>query len=128
MSIPKPSKPNKKNAPLVRESSESALKLERRKEERDPAVGTCSASYWNCGNAAQGAGSARFGITQLELVDESPSGMGVLTHSKIDPGMLVTICPEGSKVPWVAAVAVRCIPEGDRFRVGLKMSRMQAAA
>ncbi len=27
---------------------------------------------------------------------------------KIEPGMRVVICPEGSTVPWVSAVAARC--------------------
>jgi hypothetical protein len=41
--------------------------------------------------------------------------------------MLVTICPEGSTVPWLSARVARCVAEGRFFRVGLAFDRRLAA-
>ena len=88
------------------------FKLERRREERHEAQGTLSASYSN--------GVDRFGITHLELVDRSPGGLGVKSRVRIEPGELVTICPEGSTIPWVSARAVRCVENEGAFVVGMR--------
>lgn len=94
------------------------LRLERRREDREPASGTVAATY-------QGFG--RHGITHLEMLDRSSSGIGARTRTAIEPGMIVTICPEGSNVPWLSARATRCTPEGDGYRVGLAFDRRRAA-
>jgi len=96
------------------------FKLERRREVRHEADGTLSASYSN--------GVDRFGITHMQLVDRSPGGLGVKTHVRIEPGEMVTICPEGSTVPWVSARAMRCIENDGKFVVGLKYCASAAAA
>ncbi len=78
--------------------------------------------------ASYSDGATRSGITHLELVDRSAGGMGARSRVKIDPGMIVTICPEGSTVPWVSARAARCErEEGGWWRVGLEMAGMRAA-
>ena len=37
--------------------------------------------------------------------------------------MHVTICPEGSNIPWAGAVCIRCEPAGELYRVGLAFTR-----
>lgn len=88
------------------------FKLERRREERHEAEGAVSASYSN--------GVDRFGITHLELVDRSPGGLCVKSRVRIEPGETVTICPEGSTIPWVSARAVRCVESDGAFVVGMR--------
>ena len=88
------------------------FKLERRREERHETEGTLSASYSN--------GVDRFGITHLELVDRSPGGLGVKSRVRIESGETVTICPEGSTIPWVSARAVRCVENDGAFVVGMR--------
>ena len=95
-------------------------KLDRRCEKRHGAEGALSASYSN--------GRDRFGITHLELVDRSARGLGVRTCVRIEPGEVVTICPEGSRIPWVSAKAVRCVESDGEFVVGLKYCASAAAA
>lgn len=95
-------------------------KLERRGEVREAHEGRLIASYTD--------GATRSGITHLELVDRSAGGMGARSRVRIEPGMIVTICPEGSTVPWVSARAARCErEEGGWWRVGLEMAGMRAA-
>jgi len=96
------------------------FKLERRREERYDADGTLCASYSN--------GAGRFGITHLQLIDRSPGGLGATTLVRIEPGELVSICPEGSTIPWVRARAVRCEERDGEFVVGLKYCGGAAAA
>jgi hypothetical protein len=96
------------------------FKLERRREERYAAEGMVSASYSN--------GVDRFGITHLELVDRSPRGLAARTRVRIEPGEIVTICPEGSTIPWVSAKAVRCEESDGEFVVGLNYCGNAAAA
>lgn len=107
--------------PSTRRADASALRLERRREPREAASGTLPASY---------RGEGRFGITQLELVDESDSGLGARTLTPVEPGMIMTICPQGSTVPWRNARVARCSPDsGGRggFRIGLVFDRRTAA-
>lgn len=95
-------------------------KLERRVAEREAHEGNVVASY------SDGAG--RSGITHLEMVDRSRGGLGARSRVKIEPGMRVVICPEGSTVPWVGALAARCErEEGGWWRVGLVMDSARAA-
>lgn len=96
----------------------SPLPFERRREAREGADGTLAASY---------AGLGRVGITQLELIDRSESGLGVRTRVEMEPGMIVTICPKGSRIPWVSGRAVRCERDGDSWRVGLAFESRIAA-
>lgn len=95
------------------------LKLERRASEREPATGAISATYTN--------GTDRYGLTHLQVVDRSDGGIGALTRSALEPGMRITICPEGSRTPWLGAVCVRCEPAGELFRVGLAYTPRRAA-
>lgn len=99
-------------------SGPRTLRIERRREDREPAAGAVPATY---------SGNGRYGITHLELVDRSPAGIGARTRTRIEPGMIVTICPEGSRVPWLLARATRCTPEGEGFRVGLAFDHRRAA-
>lgn len=94
------------------------LRFERRREDRESAEGSLAASY---------AGDGRVGITRLELIDRSPSGLGVRTRVRIEPGMIVTICPKGSTIPWMAGCAVRCEPDGEAWRVGIAFDTRRAA-
>ena len=95
------------------------MRLERRREAREAATGTVAATYSN--------GADRFGLTHLELVDCSRRGLGAISRTRIEPGMIVTMCPEGSSVPWRAARAVRCERIGEEFLIGLSMSALAAA-
>ena len=104
----------------VKPNGGDTLKLERRCAEREPGTGTMSATYTN--------GRDRYGLTHLEIVDRSERGLGALTRSALEPGMTVTLCPDGSGVPWMAALCVRCEPAGDLFRVGLAYSSRRRAA
>jgi hypothetical protein len=104
----------------LRRSALSSYKLERRCEKRHEADGTLCASYSN--------GSNRFGITYLELVDRSPHGLGAISRTRIEPGETVTICPEGSTIPWVSATAVRCVERDGEYLVGLKYCGRAEAA
>ena len=95
------------------------FKLERRRENRHDAEGSLRASY--------STDPGHFRIASLELVDRSPRGLGVTTSARIEPGTMVTICPEGSSIPWLSALAVRCEPRGEAFRIGLRYSGPVAA-
>lgn len=96
------------------------LKLDRRREERHVIEENRRASV----SATYSDGSTRFGITHFDILDESRSGLGVRSTTLIEPGMNVVICPPGSRIPWLAARAVRCAPEpeGRSFRVGLALT------
>jgi len=95
------------------------MRLERRREDREPSAGRIAASYTS---------GHRCGITQLQIVDRSPSGMGALSHSHIEEGMTVTICPEGSTIPWLRGRAVRSVQDANgMWRVGLVFERRMAA-
>lgn len=96
----------------------TVLRIDRRREVRSEAAARLPATY---------SDGERHGITHLEVVDQSASGLGALTRSPIEPGMVVTICPEGSAVPWVTGRAVRCAREGEMWRVGLVFDRRAAA-
>jgi hypothetical protein len=95
-----------------RSALKDPYKLERRRQERHGAEGMLTASYSD--------GANRFGITHLELVDRSPGGLAARTRVRIEPGEMVTICPEGSTIPWVSARAVRCVENGGVFVVGMR--------
>ncbi|MBX3387539.1 MAG: hypothetical protein KF768_13305 [Phycisphaeraceae bacterium] len=120
-----------KHARTAREDREASrtLRFERRREEReaveadkDGRLPRLTATYSN--------GQDRFGILHMELVDQSRSGLGVRSKTAVEPGMRVTICPAGSTVPWLSAVAVRCEAEGGEgggHRIGLALSPRFAA-
>jgi hypothetical protein len=103
----------------IHKRTDSALRFERRGCDREPSSGLVAATYSNGGD--------RFGLTHLELLDRSSGGMGARTRAWIEPGMTVTICPEGSSIPWLTATAVRCEDDGDQYRVGLCYSHRAAA-
>ena len=103
-----------------RRDVDAPYKLERRCEKRQGAEGSLSASYSN--------GRDRFGITHLEMLDRSARGLGVRTRVRINVGETVTICPEGSRIPWVSARAVRCVERDGEFVVGLKYCASAVAA
>ncbi len=109
--------------PVVKlETSRDTLKLERRASDREASDGTLTATYTN--------GRDRYGLTQLQVVDRSEGGIGAITRSALEPGMQVTVCPNGSGVPWLGTVCVRCEPadaEGGQYRVGLAFNRRRAA-
>lgn len=100
------------------EVERSSLRLERRAEARQPAKGLLAASY---------SGNGRVGITQIEIVDRSVSGLGVRSRVQIEPGMAIAICPEGASIPWLSGRAVRCVPEKDGWRVGIAFNPRRAA-
>lgn len=102
-----------------RGSSHDALKLDRRRETRHEAEGSFRASY-TC--------DGRFGITHLDLIDRSPSGLGVASRTKIDRGATVMICPEGSTIPWLSARVVRCDEVDGEYVVGMKYTGPATAA
>lgn len=105
------------------------LRFERRREvredvepDRDGKRPMMSATYTD--------GDSRFGILHMEVVDQSRSGLGVRSRTAVKPGMRITICPPGSSVPWLSAVAARCaeLPDEDGcYRIGLALSPRFAA-
>lgn len=111
------------------------LRFERRREhrelvepQRDGSRPVLSGTYTD--------GESRFGILHMEVVDQSRCGLGVRSRTRVEPGMRVTICPMGSSIPWLNAVAVRCedeaVAEGDAgggvmHRIGLSLSPRIAA-
>lgn len=100
-------------------SSHDSFKLDRRRETRHEAEGSVRASY-TC--------DGRFGITHLDLIDRSPSGLGVTSRTKIDRGATVMICPEGSTIPWLSARVVRCEELDGEYVVGMKYTGPATAA
>ena len=96
------------------------FKLERRREARETSGGTLCASYTNHDD--------RVGITYLDVLDRSSSGLRVRSRTQLDPGMSVHICPDGATVPWLHASAVRCEPDGPGFIIGLRLAPLAAAA
>ncbi len=106
-------------APLVWETDQGTLKLERRRERRQPADGVVSASFSD--------GACRFGITAATMCDVSDSGLAIETLSPITPGMRVQIRPESAGTPWLSALAVRCEPRGSGYRIGLRLAHRPAA-
>lgn len=100
------------------------FKLERRRLVREEAKGVLCASYSAPATADQ---PARFGITQIKLVDRSPGGLGAIAAVELEPGMSVTICPEGSTIAWLSARVARCEPVADGYRIGLRYAELAAA-
>lgn len=95
-------------------------KIERRFGEREAASGKLVATFSN--------NRDRFGITHLDLIDRSEFGVGVRSRTPIDPGMIVTLCPEGSAIPWQMTEAARCVQTGRHsFRIGLRYLHREAA-
>jgi hypothetical protein len=94
-------------------------RLERRRETRHEAAGSLRASYSSDG---------RFGITHLDLIDRSPSGLGASSRARIERGATVMICPEGSTIPWLSARVVRCEERDGEFVVGMRYTGAATAA
>jgi hypothetical protein len=107
-------------------TAHGAIRLERRRENRELVRASRGDSAMS---ATYSDGGTRFGITTVEIVDQSRSGLGVRSTTLIEPGMIVTICPPGSRIPWLSARAVRCQPEsdGEHYRVGLSLGARRAA-
>ncbi len=88
-----------------------------------PATGSVPATYSD--------GRGHVGITSLELLDTSVSGLGVRCASPIGPGMIVAIRPDSARggigLSWLTALAVRSTRDGNHYRVGLRFARAIAA-
>jgi hypothetical protein len=102
-----------------RRPSKDPFKLERRRETRHDAKGSLHASY---------SSNGRFGITHLDLVDRSPSGMGATSRTQIERGATIMICPEGSTIPWLSARVVRCEARDGEYVVGMRYTGAATAA
>ncbi|MBY0311475.1 MAG: PilZ domain-containing protein [Phycisphaerales bacterium] len=100
------------------------FKLERRRLVREEAEGVLRASYSVPATDDQ---PARFGITQIKLVDRSPGGLGAIAAIELEPGMSITICPEGSSIAWLSARVARCERIEEGFRIGLRYADLAAA-
>lgn len=105
-------------------AEQDPFKLERRRLVREEAEGVLRASY--CVPATTDE-PARFGITQIKLVDRSAGGLGAIAAVELAPGMSITICPEGSSIAWLSARVARCEPIEDGFRIGLQYATLTAA-
>lgn len=70
-------------------------------------------------------GEGRFGIAQVDLLDACPGGLGIRTTGEIEPGMTVSLHPQGSRFAAFTATVVHRTPCEDGYRLGLAIQRPQ---
>ena len=97
-----------------------SLLFDRRTHTRLPAEGKLL--------AAVPATSSGIRLTQLELVDSSPAGIGVVTSGAVATGVPICLYPLGVSVARDYGVVVRCDPQSDgRYLIGIAFERRMAA-
>ncbi len=92
---------------------------DRRREERSPLVGEGIAVF------TDGEGGAK--IVRVDFADASAAGLGVLSGLAIAPGATFTLRPDSGLSHGHSGVVSRCVKEGDRYRLGLRLARAVAA-
>jgi hypothetical protein len=97
----------------------SSFKLDRRRELREPILGTAMAAF--------GDEIAGVVLTRIELVDRSRSGFGLRSPVAIEPGQRVAIYPGDSALARVGGTVMRCQHVGDRYSLGIRADLRPAA-
>lgn len=84
----------------------------------------------NCEEAVTAVFSddARMGVTRMDVVDKSLTGLGARCRNELAPGMRVRLTAPGVNIPTRSGTVVRCIPEADHYNVGIRLDRALAAA
>lgn len=66
-------------------------------------------------------------ILRLELKDASRTGLGVLTDAPIEPGARLSLRVDPVHGSWCSGEVVRCEPEGEHYRIGIRYLARVAA-
>lgn len=66
-------------------------------------------------------------IARVELVDSSPSGLGLLAPLAVEPGMGIALNTAGPGRPRFVGFVARCERAGLGYRIGLRGSAVRAA-
>ncbi|MGH7133260.1 MAG: hypothetical protein ACREJO_15110 [Phycisphaerales bacterium] len=70
----------------------------------------------------------RMGVTRMEVVDKSLTGLGATCRNELVPGMRVKLTAPGVNVPTRTGTVVRCGAASDHYSVGIRLDRALAAA
>ncbi|MFG0286402.1 MAG: hypothetical protein ACF8R7_18465 [Phycisphaerales bacterium JB039] len=102
------------------EDTPPSLLFDRRTHTRLPAEGKLL--------AAVPAASSGVRLTQLELIDSSPAGIGVMASGPVSIGVPICLYPLGASVARECGIVARCDPQPDgRYLVGVSFERRMAA-
>ena len=104
----------------ARKVEERLKRMDRRREERQALGGTAMAVFADRGSAAK--------IAQVELVDSGATGVGVRSYVNVDKGSSFTLTPDNVLLPKVTGTVVRCIRDGEGYRLGLRLVSNAAVA
>lgn len=97
---------------------ETPLAFDRRRYSRMASGGSFVISYRDDSGA---------GITRVDLLDTSPTGLGVRSPVPLPPGTRVALFINGNTVPGRTGVVVRCERDERGFRAGLACDARLAA-
>lgn len=104
----------------ARKVEERLKRMDRRREERQALGGTAMAVFADRGSAAK--------IALVELVDSGSTGVGVRSFVPVDKGSTFTLSPDNALLPRVVGTVVRCVRDGEAYRLGLRLVSSAAVA
>jgi hypothetical protein len=113
-----PEGPNVQTSLKVEPRPNQSFKIDRRTSERVRRTGAAMAAFFDEDGALS--------LTRVELVDVSEGGMGLVCPVDVEPGVRFSLY-WGTSHPHSTGVVVRCSPEGEDFRVGLRCDGRLAA-
>ncbi len=94
------------------------LRIERRKWARTLVEQTVTAVYHD---------ESRMGVARMEIVDSSVTGLGARTNQKLAEGMHIKLTAPGVNLPTRSGTVVRCVSDGEKFSVGIRLDKALAA-
>ncbi len=104
--------------PFEASASPAPLKFDRRRYARLPSGGSFVVAYHDENGA---------GITRVELLDSSATGLGLRSPVPLSPGTRLSLFIEGNTLPGRTGVVVRCEKDARGFRAGLACDARVAA-
>ncbi len=95
------------------------LRFERRRHERFTLPGEVTAIRID---------GERFGERHgLKMLDYSPAGLGAISPSVLEPGVMVSVEFQAAEYPPRRGVVVRCLPCGNGYRLAIRFELRLAA-
>jgi|GEM_PF-4405535 len=106
------------DAPVRIETFEP-LTFDRRRFQRDPAIGSFTAIVADP--------SGKIGLIPVDLLDQSRGGVGLACRRHLEPGTRVSLAPTANPLPGNSATVARCDRVGQTYHVGLDFDDRLAA-
>ena len=103
----------------ARSAEDRIRKLDRRYDERQSIAGDGIAAF------VDGEGGAK--VCKVEFVDASGMGLGIRCGIAVTPGARFTLRPDSGLSQAHAGIVSRCSPDGEGYRLGLKLFLAKAA-